>query len=151
VGRFLRNSSLDELPQLLNVVRGEMALIGPRPCVSYELGDFETLNARYKKRFQVLPGITGLAQVTGRNELPWDEKVNYDNLYIDQLAAKGFLLDLTIMLRTVGKVLHKNSIYESRPDGLDDRQAAEESEQRIIELAHRIEETEKEGAEQYVH
>ena len=82
VGRFLRNTSLDELPQLINVLKGDMSLVGPRPCVSYELGDYETLNARYKKRFRVLAGVTGLAQVTGRNELPWDIKVNYDNLYI---------------------------------------------------------------------
>lgn len=143
VGRFLRSTSLDELPQLLNVVRGEMALVGPRPCVSYELGDYETLNARYKKRFQVLPGITGLAQVTGRNELPWDEKVNYDNLYIDQLQRKGILLDIEILFRTVAKVFTKTSIYEERPEGLNDEQAAEESEARIIELAHRQEEQEE--------
>lgn len=144
VGRFLRKTSLDELPQLLNVVRGEMALVGPRPCVSYELGDYETLNTRYKKRFQVLPGITGLAQVTGRNELPWDEKVNYDNLYIDQLATRGLWLDLEILFRTVGRVFAKSSIYEERPDGMDDEQAAEETEAYIIELAHRIEEADKE-------
>ena len=149
VGRFLRNTSLDELPQLLNVVRGEMALVGPRPCVSYELGDYETLNARYKKRFQVLPGITGLAQVSGRNELPWDEKVNYDNRYIDLLPQKGILLDIEIIIRTVAKVFTKSSIYEERPEGLDDQQAAEESEARIIELAHRVEEEEEE--KQYVH
>lgn len=144
VGRFLRKTSLDELPQLLNVVRGEMALVGPRPCVSYELGDYETLNARYKKRFQVLPGITGLAQVTGRNELPWDEKVNYDNLYIDQLATKGVWLDIEILCRTIGRVFSKSSIYEQRPDGMDDEQAAEETEAHIIELAHRVEETDEE-------
>lgn len=151
VGRFLRNTSLDELPQLLNVVRGEMALVGPRPCVSYELGDYETLNARYKKRFQVLPGITGLAQVTGRNELPWDEKVNYDNLYIDELPRRGILLDIEILFRTVAKVFSKSSIYEERPEGLDDTAAAEESEARIIELAHRVEEPEEEKELEYVH
>lgn len=139
VGRFLRDTSLDELPQLLNVIRGEMALVGPRPCVSYELGDYETLNARYKKRFRVLPGITGLSQVAGRNELSWDEKVNYDNLYIDQLARKGILLDIEIICRTVAKVFSRSSIYEERPEGLDDAAAAEESEARIIELAHRVE------------
>ena len=149
VGRFLRNTSLDEPPQLVHVVRGEMALLGPRPCVSDELGDYETLNARYKKRFQVLPGITGLAQVSGRNELPWDEKVNYDNRYIDLLPQKGILLDIEIIIRTVAKVFTKSSIYEERPEGLDDQQAAEESEARIIELAHRVEEEEEE--KQYVH
>ena len=144
VGRFLRNTSLDELPQLINVLKGDMALVGPRPCVSYELGDYETLNARYKKRFQVLPGITGLAQVTGRNELPWDIKVNYDNEYIDRLPKEGLRLDLEILFRTVARVFSKSSIYEERPDGLSDEQAAEETEAMIIELAHRVEEQDKE-------
>ena len=144
VGRFLRNTSLDELPQLINVLKGDMALVGPRPCVSYELGDYETLNARYKKRFQVLPGITGLAQVTGRNELPWDIKVNYDNEDIDRLPKEGLRLDLEILFRTVARVFSKSSIYEERPDGLSDEQAAEETEAMIIELAHRVEEQDKE-------
>lgn len=150
VGHFLRKTSLDELPQLLNVTRGEMALVGPRPCVSYELGDYETLNARYKRRFQVLPGITGLAQVSGRNELSWDEKVNYDNEYIDRLAREGILLDIRILLQTVAKVFSKNSIYEERPEGMDDRQAAAESGARIIELAHRLESTEEVEEVEYV-
>ena len=75
VGRFLRNSSLDELPQLFNILKGDMSVVGPRPCVTYELGDFETLNKRYKKRFQVKSGLTGLAQVKGRNDISWDDNV----------------------------------------------------------------------------
>ena len=60
-----------------------MSVVGPRPCVTYELGDFETLNKKYKKRFQVKAGLTGLAQVKGRNDISWDEKVTYDNQYVD--------------------------------------------------------------------
>ena len=83
VGRFMRNTSIDELPQLLNVLKGDLSLVGPRPCVSYELGDYETLNRRYKKRFEMRAGITGLAQIKGRNENSWDEKVEFDNQYIE--------------------------------------------------------------------
>jgi len=68
VGHFLRKTSLDELPQLLNVILGDISIVGPRPCVKYELGEYETLNKKYKKRFQVKGGITGLAQAKGRNE-----------------------------------------------------------------------------------
>ena len=89
VGRFLRNTSLDELPQLFNVLEGSLSLVGPRPCVTYELGDFDTLNKRYKKRFSVKAGITGLAQARGRNENSWDEKVSLDNEYIDLFQKQG--------------------------------------------------------------
>ena len=94
IGKILRGTSLDELPQLINILKGEMSFVGPRPCVTYELGDYDTLNKRYKKRFEVLPGITGLAQVCGRNEISWDEKVNYDNEYIRLFREKGILIDI---------------------------------------------------------
>ena len=91
VGRKLRNSSIDELPQLFNIFKGDMSVVGPRPCVTYELGDFETLNKKYKKRFQVKAGLTGLAQIKGRNDISWDEKVTYDNKYVDLFEKYGFL------------------------------------------------------------
>lgn len=75
VGAFLRKTSLDEIPQFFNVLLGDISVVGPRPCVTYELGDYDTLNKKYKKRFQVKGGITGLAQCKGRNENSWDEKV----------------------------------------------------------------------------
>lgn len=112
VGRLLRNTSLDELPQLWNVLKGEMALVGPRPPVWYELGDYATLNATYKKRFEVLPGITGLAQVSGRNELPWSEKIVFDNRYVELIKKWGLLLDLSILFKTFVQCFRSKSVYE---------------------------------------
>ena len=145
LGRFLRNSSLDELPQLWNVVKGDISLVGPRPCVTYELGDYETLNKKYKKRFEVKGGITGLAQVKGRNENSWDEKVTYDNLYIDLFQRQGVFLDLKILFGTAVKVFKKQDIYEEKLDEeMDDLESAKLSEQEIIRIAHLPdEETEK--------
>ncbi len=137
VGRFLRNTSLDELPQLMNVLKGDLSLVGPRPCVTYELGDFDTLNKKYKKRFQVVAGITGLAQIKGRNENSWDEKVTYDNEYIDLFQKQGLWLDIKILFGTIAKVFKRKDICEEKIDeNLDDETAAYLAEQEIIRIAH---------------
>lgn len=116
VGKILRRSSLDELPQLFNVIKGDMSIVGPRPPVTYELGNYEELNGNYKKRFTVLPGITGLAQVSGRNELPWDDKVKYDNQYIDLFKRYGILIDFKIIILTVINVFRMKDIYEVKDE-----------------------------------
>lgn len=137
IGRILRSSSLDELPQLWNVVKGDLSIVGPRPCVSYELGDFETLNNKYKKRFEVRGGITGLAQIKGRNENSWDEKVTYDNIYIDEFKKQGIWLDIKIIAGTVAKVFKKQDIYEEKSDAsMNDTEAAKFAEEEIIRIAH---------------
>ncbi len=137
IGNFMRKTSIDELPQLFNVLKGDLSIVGPRPCVSYELGDFETLNKRYKKRFEVRGGITGLAQCKGRNENSWDEKVYYDNMYIDEFKKQGVWLDIKILFETVFKVLKTADIYEEKIDeSLDDVEAAREAELEIIRIAH---------------
>lgn len=137
VGRFMRRTSIDELPQLFNVLKGDLSIVGPRPCVVYELGEFETLNRKYKKRFAVKGGITGLAQIKGRNENSWEEKVMYDNMYIDLFAKQGLWLDLKILLGTVAKVFKKENIYETKADErLDDAEAARLAQEEIIRLAH---------------
>ena len=137
VGRFLRNTSIDELPQLWNVLKGDLTLVGPRPCVSYELGDYETLNRKYKKRFEVRGGITGLAQVKGRNENSWDEKVTFDNIYVDKFKQQGVWLDIKILFATVAKVFKKQDIYEEKADkAMDDAEAAKLAEAEIIRIAH---------------
>lgn len=137
VGRFLRKTSLDELPQLLNVLSGDISLVGPRPCVKYELGDFDTLNRKYKKRFQVKGGITGLAQAKGRNENSWEEKVTLDNEYIDRFKKEGIWLDIKILYWTVLGVFASKNINETKTDeSLSDIEAAELSDEEVKRLAH---------------
>ena len=94
VGRLLRRASVDELPQLWNVVRGEMSLIGPRPTLRYQV---ERYDERQRKRLDVLPGITGWAQIHGRASLPWAERIELDVWYVEHRSP---LVDLKILLRT---------------------------------------------------
>ncbi|MCA1669125.1 MAG: sugar transferase [Thermomicrobia bacterium] len=106
-GGFLRRSSLDELPELLNVLRGEMSLVGPRPL-------FVHYAARYTpeqmRRHAVRPGLTGWAQVNGRNAIAWEEKFAYDLWYVEH---QSLVLDLKIICRTVGQVLRRSGINET--------------------------------------
>lgn len=104
VGAFLRKTSLDEIPQLMNVIAGDMSLIGPRPLLPEYLPYYSTLQAR---RHEVLPGITGWAQVNGRNTISWDKKFAYDVWYVDHLS---FRTDMRILLLTIRKVVNKEGI-----------------------------------------
>lgn len=104
VGRWIRSSSLDELPQLINVLKGDMSLIGPRPLMPQFLPLY---SERQKRRHEVRPGITGWAQVNGRNQMKLSEKFEYDVQYVEQY---GFLLDLKIAFKTVRNVILRKNI-----------------------------------------
>ena len=104
LGRWLRATSLDELPQLWNIVRGDMSLVGPRPLLPQYLPLY---SARQARRHLVRPGLTGWAQVNGRNAISWEEKFAYDEWYVDHRSLE---LDLRILARTVGRVLGRRGI-----------------------------------------
>ncbi|MDB2435689.1 sugar transferase [Schleiferiaceae bacterium] len=103
-GRFFRSASIDELPQLINVLKGDMSFVGPRPLL---LEYLKLYNEEQRRRHDVRPGITGLAQVNGRNAISWQEKFDYDINYAKDLS---FSLDLIILLKTVKKVLNSSDI-----------------------------------------
>lgn len=135
-GAILRKTSIDELPQLFNVLKGDISVVGPRPCVTYELGDFDTLNKKYKKRFQMKGGITGLAQCKGRNENSWNEKVTLDNEYIDRFKKEGFWLDLKIIWWTIAKVFQCANINEEQREGMSAEESAALDDEEVKRIAH---------------
>jgi lipopolysaccharide/colanic/teichoic acid biosynthesis glycosyltransferase len=113
VGAFLRRTSLDELPNLWNVVRGEMSLIGPRPTVPSQVAHY---NERQRGRLAIRPGITGWAQVNGRTSLPWSERIELDLHYI---AHRSLALDARILVRTVRVLLGGGGLYAGEGGGWD--------------------------------
>ena len=106
VGKFIRRFSIDELPQLLNIIKGDMSFIGPRPNLPFQ---YQTLNDIQRQRYLVKPGITGLAQINGRNKLKWEERIYYDLIYIKNY---NLLLDLYILYKTFFIVISGEGVYE---------------------------------------
>lgn len=112
-GRFLRSTSLDELPELLNILRGDMSLVGPRPLLVCYLPWY---SEEEKHRHDMRPGLTGLAQVNGRNALVWEERFAYDLEYVRHCS---FLMDVKILMKTVGKVLKRSGILSGAEQTLE--------------------------------
>lgn len=102
-GKFLRSTSLDELPELINILKGDMAVVGPRPFL---VRDIVFMTDEQRRRHDVRPGLTGLAQVNGRNNITWEQKIEFDLEYIDKGIT--FIGDVKIILQTVGKVLKRS-------------------------------------------
>jgi lipopolysaccharide/colanic/teichoic acid biosynthesis glycosyltransferase len=115
VGAVLRRASLDELPNLVNVLRGEMSLIGPRPTLPFQVDQY---SERQRRRLQMRPGITGWAQVNGRASLPWAERIELDIHYIEN---RSLALDLEILWRTVAMILAGGDLYKGEHGGWEGR------------------------------
>ena len=101
-GKFLRSTSLDELPELLNIIKGDMAIVGPRPQL---VRDMTFMTQEQRRRHEVRPGLTGLAQVSGRNNITWEQKFEYDLTYVGKITL---FKDIAIIFRTIGKVLKRS-------------------------------------------
>ena len=112
-GKFLRSTSLDELPELVNIIKGDMSIVGPRPLLVEYLPLY---NEEQKHRHDVRPGLTGLAQVSGRNAISWEEKFEEDIEYIKKIT---FLRDFKIIIKTVGKVLKKEGISSNNTETME--------------------------------
>ncbi|WP_102335492.1 sugar transferase [Salimicrobium jeotgali] len=110
IGKFLRGTSLDELPQLLNVIKGEMSLVGPRPPLPHHPYNYNEYSPNQRKRFINKPGITGLAQVKFRNSVSWDERIVAD---LDYVENQSLFLDIKILIWTIAKLFKKENIYLS--------------------------------------
>ena len=120
VGNLCRKFSLDELPQLINILKGDMSLIGPRPLLPQYLPLY---NARQIRRHEVLPGITGWAQVNGRNTISWEQKFEYDVYYVDHQSLS---LDFKIILKTIDKVINRADINSSENLDMPDFEGSKE-------------------------
>ena len=113
IGRLLRKTSLDETPQILNVLKGDMSLIGPRPVLTTNYHGYKKLDEKRRKRLRVRPGITGYSQAYYRNSISQDEKIEQDCYYVDHLSM---LMDMKILLQTMRAVLRHENIYVSGSD-----------------------------------
>lgn len=119
VGSVLRRSKLDELPQILNVLRGEMSLVGPRPALPSQIAEF---NEDGRRRLEVRPGLTGLAQVNGNIYLSWPERWIYDRRYVEKLS---FALDFSILLKTISIVLLGEERFLRKPETAESKNQSE--------------------------
>ena len=109
-GKFLRKLSLDELPQLINILKGDMSFIGPRPTLRYQVDKYNNTQMR---RLEMKPGLTGWAQVNGRNSIPWFKRIEHDVWYIDNYSL---LLDIKILIKTIGVLFKQDIIYGESDD-----------------------------------
>lgn len=116
VGKFIRSTSIDELPQLINILKGDMALVGPRPALTYHPWPYDQYTEYQKQMFDVLPGITGWAQVNGRKEVPWVERIELNVWYVKNIS---FVLDMKIFFMTLFKVVTNANNKNTNQTGIE--------------------------------
>ncbi len=121
VGRILRKTSLDELMQIFNVIEGTMSIVGPRPTLPYQV---ENYDEHQKRRMEMRPGVTGWAQVNGRNDLTWSEKIEYDIEYIEKF---NFLFDIAILFKTIAVVFKQEGIAFTKEDAITAKKEEKET------------------------
>lgn len=126
VGRFVRKTSIDELPQLINVLKGDMALIGPRPLLPEYLPYY---TERERLRHTVRPGISGWAQVNGRSNITWDKKLEYDAYYVEHLS---FIMDVKVLFKTFQNMINKTEVVGVIPEGGSGKLNVERANRKII-------------------
>lgn len=122
LGRVLRRTSIDELPQLVNIVKGDMSIIGPRPTLTYHPWPLEDYTPEQRRRFDVRPGVTGWAQVNGRKSVDWNRRIEFDVEYVDAMSA---VFDLRILAKTVAKVLSMSDNVNTSQTAPGTRQPSE--------------------------
>ena len=125
VGKFIRMTSIDELPQLINILKGEMSFIGPRPVLTYHPCKYEEYTGEQKKRFSVKPGVTGWAQIHGRKQVEWNKRIKYDVEYVENI---NFMLDLKIFFITIYKVI----LMKDNVNTIETEKHEEKDKQKII-------------------
>ena len=130
VGKFIRATSIDELPQLLNILKGEMSFIGPRPVLTYHPWNYEEYTEEQKKRFLLRPGITGLAQIHGRKNLEWDKRINLDLEYIRKI---GFRIDIEIFFKTICQIISmKDNVSKKETTTIMDNHKSENERRKLL-------------------
>ena len=125
LGRILRATSIDELPQLINIIKGDMSFIGPRPPLTYHPWKWEEYTDEQKRMFEVRPGLTGWAQIHGRKHVEWNERIRLNIWYVDNMS---FCLDLKILFLTIGKVFTSADNHNTGETVAGDAQTMTESE-----------------------
>lgn len=131
VGKFIRMTSIDELPQLINILKGEMSIIGPRPVLTYHPWKYEEYTEHQLKRFKVKPGVTGWAQINGRKDVEWNKRIDLDIYYVENI---NFLFDLKIFFKTIYNIVMMKDNYNVKQTAISNNIKEEKTQDDKIDV-----------------